>query len=150
MNGVLQIEMRRHGGKIVRIVIEVMAVGHLAGAAVAAAVVRDHAIAVTEKEQHLVVPVIGGQRPAVAEHDRLTLAPVLEKISTPSFVLTKLMSRISKMYYSVLRAGRASSHALINQSGEKVGVNGTTAHFGIKSRARLGSHDLIPRFSFFS
>src|SRR6478672_907534 len=44
---------------------------------------------------------------------------------------------------------RASSNALINQSSEKVGVNGTTAPFGIKSRARLGSHDLIPRFSFF-
>src|SRR4051812_44748026 len=77
MNGVLQIEMRRHGGKIVRIVVEVMAVGHLAGAAVAAAVVRNHAVALTEKEQHLVVPVIGGQRPSMAEHHRLTLAPVL-------------------------------------------------------------------------
>ena len=77
MNGVLQIEMRRHRGKIVGIVIEVVAVGHLAGAAVAAAVVGDHAIALLEEEQHLVVPVVGRQRPAVAEHDGLTLAPVL-------------------------------------------------------------------------
>ena len=59
MNGVLQIEMRRHRGKIVRIVIEVVAVGHLAGAAVAAAIVGNHAIALLEEEQHLVVPVVG-------------------------------------------------------------------------------------------
>jgi hypothetical protein len=59
MNGVLHVEMRRHGGKIVRIVIEVMAVGRLTGAAVAAAVVRDHAIPLLEEEQHLVVPVVG-------------------------------------------------------------------------------------------
>ena len=30
-----------------------------------------------EEEQHLRVPVVGRQRPAVAEHDGLTLAPVL-------------------------------------------------------------------------
>jgi hypothetical protein len=59
MNGVLQIEMRRHRGKIVRIVIEVVAVGHLAAAAVAAPIVDNHAIALLEKEQHLVVPVVG-------------------------------------------------------------------------------------------
>ena len=44
---------------MVRVVIEVMAVGHLAGAAVAAAIVGNHAIAALEKEQHLVVPVVG-------------------------------------------------------------------------------------------
>ena len=77
MNGVLQIQVRRRDGKIVRIVIEVVAVGYLGGAPVAAAVVRNHAIAATEKEQHLVVPVIGGQRPAMAERERLTLAPIL-------------------------------------------------------------------------
>ena len=77
MNGVLQIEMRRHRREIVGVVIEVMAVGHLTGAAVAAAVVRDHAIALLEEKQHLVVPVVGRQRPAVAENDGLTLAPIL-------------------------------------------------------------------------
>ena len=49
MNGVLQIEMRRHRGKIVRIVIEVVAVGHLAGVAVAAPIVGNHAIALLRK-----------------------------------------------------------------------------------------------------
>ncbi len=43
----------------------------------AAAVMGDDAIAVLEEEQHLRVPVVGRQRPAVAEHDGLTRAPVL-------------------------------------------------------------------------
>ena len=76
VNGVLQVEMRRQGRKVVRIVIHVMAVAGLGGSAVAAAVMGDDAIAVIEEEQHLRVPVIGRQWPAMAEHDRLTFAPV--------------------------------------------------------------------------
>ena len=57
--------------------IHVVAVADLAGAAMAAAVMGDDAKAVVEEEQHLRVPVVGRQRPAMAEHDRLTLAPVL-------------------------------------------------------------------------
>src|SRR6516165_1242107 len=56
-----------------------MAVSHLAGTAVTAAIVCNHAIAVTEKEQHLRVPVVRGQRPTVAEHDGLALTPVFAK-----------------------------------------------------------------------
>ncbi len=43
----------------------------------AAPVVGDHAEALAEEEQHLRVPIIGRQRPAVAKHDGLTVAPVL-------------------------------------------------------------------------
>src|SRR5262245_13579318 len=57
--------------------IHVMAAAGLGGAAMAAPVMGDDAIAVLEEEQHLRVPIIGRQRPAVAEHDGLTLAPVL-------------------------------------------------------------------------
>src|SRR5882724_2033039 len=57
--------------------IHVMAVAGLAGSAVATAVMGDDSIAVIEKEQHLRVPVVGRQRPAMAEHDRLTVAPIL-------------------------------------------------------------------------
>ena len=77
VNGVLQVEMRRHGREIVRIMIHVMAVADLAGAAVAAAVMGDDPKAVIEEEHHLRVPVVRRQRPAMAEHDRLTLAPIL-------------------------------------------------------------------------
>src|SRR6266478_6399085 len=69
--------MRRQSRQVVGIVIHVMAVVGLAGAAVAATVMGDDAIAVMEEEQHLRVPVIGRQRPTMAEHDGLTGAPVL-------------------------------------------------------------------------
>src|SRR5262245_16252421 len=79
VNGVLQIKMGGHRREIIGIVIHVVAVARLGGSAVAAAVMGDHTIAVIEKEQHLRVPVIGRQRPAMAEHDGLTLAPILVK-----------------------------------------------------------------------
>src|SRR3989440_11885338 len=63
--------------EVVGIVIHVMAVAHLAGPAVASSVMGNNAIAVFEEEQHLRVPIIGRERPAVAEHDGLTFAPVL-------------------------------------------------------------------------
>src|SRR6267143_6038520 len=57
--------------------IHVMATADLGGAAMATPVVGDDAIAVLEEEQHLRVPIIGRERPTVAEHNGLTLAPVL-------------------------------------------------------------------------
>ncbi len=79
VNGVLQIEMRDHRGKIVGVVIHIVAVGDLGRAAMAAPIMGDDAIAVIEKEQHLRVPVVGRQRPTMTEHDGLTLAPVFVK-----------------------------------------------------------------------
>src|SRR6266567_490087 len=77
MDGVLQIKMRGQSRKVVGIVIHVMAVARLSGPAVASSVMGDDAIAVLEEEQHLRVPVIGRQRPTMAEDDGLTGAPVL-------------------------------------------------------------------------
>ena len=77
VDGILEIEMRDHRREVIGIVIHVVAVADLRGAAMAAAVMGDDAIAVIEEEQHLRVPVIGRQRPAMAEHDGLTFAPVL-------------------------------------------------------------------------
>src|SRR5207302_8396229 len=76
VHGVLQIKMRRQSRQVVGIVVHVMAVARLGGPDVASSVMGDDAIAVFEEEQHLRVPVIGRQRPAVAENDRLTFAPV--------------------------------------------------------------------------
>jgi hypothetical protein len=59
MNGVLQIEMRRHRRKVIGIMIHVVTVTGLAGTAVAAAVMGDHPVAVIEEEQHLRVPIVG-------------------------------------------------------------------------------------------
>jgi hypothetical protein len=43
----------------------------------AAAIVGDDAIATLKEEQHLVVPIVCAERPAMVEHDRLPLAPIL-------------------------------------------------------------------------
>ncbi|MCY1376069.1 hypothetical protein D9M69_635320 [compost metagenome] len=43
----------------------------------ATSVMGNHAVALAEEEQHLVVPVVPGQRPSVMEDDGLTTAPVL-------------------------------------------------------------------------
>src|SRR6266404_1226513 len=69
--------MRGQSRKVVGIVIHVVAVARLSGPAVASSVMGDDAIALFEEEQHLRIPVIGRQRPTMAEHDGLTFAPVL-------------------------------------------------------------------------
>src|SRR2546426_12797712 len=57
--------------------IHVMAAIGLGGTAMAAPVVGYDTIALLEEEQHLHVPIIVRQRPAVAKHDGLSFAPVL-------------------------------------------------------------------------
>src|SRR5690606_5155915 len=67
-----------HGGQVVGVVVHVVAVPRLAGAAVAAAVVGDDAVALPGQEQHLRLPAVRAQRPAVAEGDHRAVlrAPV--------------------------------------------------------------------------
>src|SRR5213592_4634342 len=77
VHGVFQIKMLRQGRKIVSVMVHVMAVARLGGPAVASSVMGDDAIAVFEEEQHLRVPVIGRQRPTMAEDDGLSFAPIL-------------------------------------------------------------------------
>jgi hypothetical protein len=77
VNGVLQIKMSSHSREIVGVMVHVVAVAGLAGTAVAAAVMGNHPVAAIEEKQHLRIPIVGRERPAVAEHDRLTFAPVL-------------------------------------------------------------------------
>ena len=77
MDGVPEIEVGSQRGQVVGVMIHVVTVACLGGAAVPAAVMSDDAVAVPEEEQHLGVPVIGRKRPAVAEDNRLARAPVL-------------------------------------------------------------------------
>jgi hypothetical protein len=79
VNCVLQVEMRCQRRQIIGIVIHVVTVADLRGPAMTSAVMSYDAIAVLDKKQHLRVPVVGRQRPAMAEHDGLTFAPVLVK-----------------------------------------------------------------------
>ena len=75
MDGVLQIEMRGKRGLVMGVVIHIVAIGDLGQTPMTPAA-GDHAIAMLQEEQHLRVPVVG-QRPAMAEHNRLTGTPVL-------------------------------------------------------------------------
>ncbi len=76
---VLQVERVDHRRQVIGVVIHVVAFPGLAGPAMAAAVMGDHAIALGCEKQHLRFPAVGTQRPAVAEgHHRAVLrAPVL-------------------------------------------------------------------------
>ena len=87
MDGVAQVEMLDDRGGVGGVVVHVVAVADLARTAVAAPVVGDDAIALADEEEHLGVPVVGTQRPAVMEHDRLRVlgAPVLEVDLGPVF-----------------------------------------------------------------
>jgi hypothetical protein len=64
-------------GDIGRVGIHVVSVRSLGRAAMAAAVVCDHAIAVRQKEHHLAIPVVGTQRPAMVKEQRLAVSPIL-------------------------------------------------------------------------
>ena len=82
-----QIEFFDQRGEVVGVGVHVVAVPGLSGPSVAAAVVGDAAVAVGGQEQHLRLPAVGIQRPAVAEHDRLSLAPVLVEDLVPSLTV---------------------------------------------------------------
>ena len=72
-----EVEVLDQLGQVVGVGVHLVAVPGLARAAVPAAIVGDDAEAVRREEQHLRVPAVGVQRPAVAEDDGWTVAPVL-------------------------------------------------------------------------
>src|SRR4029077_1726561 len=76
VNRILQVEMVGDSLQIIGIVVEVMAVGYLRRTTVPAPIMGDNPIAVFKEEQHLRIPVIGRQRPTMAEYDWLSLTPI--------------------------------------------------------------------------
>src|SRR6266404_1118816 len=77
MDGIFQVEMRRKSGQVVGVMVHIVALGGLGGATMATAVMGDHAIAMMQEEQQLRVPIVGRQRPAMAEDNWLARTPVL-------------------------------------------------------------------------
>src|SRR5688500_15298137 len=79
--------MLEDSGGIGGVAVHVVTVADLARAAVAAPVVGDDAIAVGDEVEHLGVPVIAAQRPAMVENDWLLVlgSPVLEENFGPVF-----------------------------------------------------------------
>src|SRR5947208_1412712 len=76
VNCILQVEMIGDGLQIIGIVVHVMSIAGLSRATMSAAISCNDAETLAEEEKHLRVPVIGRQRPAMTEDDRLTFAPV--------------------------------------------------------------------------
>src|SRR5438132_11408080 len=77
VDSVLQVKLFSEGCEIVGVGVHVVAIPRLGGTAVPSPVMRDDAIALLAEEQHLSVPVVRGERPAVTEDYRLSFAPIL-------------------------------------------------------------------------
>src|SRR4029077_3155538 len=97
----------------------VAAIG-LGGAAMAAPIVRDDAIAVLEEEQHVRVPIIGRQRPAMAEHEGLPLAPVLVEDLDAVFRGDRAHVRLPLLERGSRSKPRANAHATVGTADEGV------------------------------
>src|SRR3954452_590952 len=76
VNGILQFQMIGNGLQIVGIMINVVATVGLCRATMSASIGRNDAEALSEEEQHLRVPIIGRERPAMTEHNRLSGSPI--------------------------------------------------------------------------
>src|ERR1700682_1396968 len=78
MDCVLQVARFDKSREVVGVGIHLVALPRLAGAAMAAAVMRYAPVAAVGQKHHLVFPGVCTQGPAVTENDGLSRAPVLE------------------------------------------------------------------------
>src|SRR5216684_6200785 len=76
VNRILQVEMIGDGLQIIGVVVHVMSVAGLSRATMSAPISCNDTIALADEEEHLRVPIIRRERPAVTEHNRLPTAPV--------------------------------------------------------------------------
>src|SRR5216683_5826021 len=77
MDRVLKAKLFSQSREIVGVGVHLVTFPRLGGTAVTSPVMRDDSIALLAEEQHLSVPVIRGERPAMTEHYGLALSPVL-------------------------------------------------------------------------
>jgi hypothetical protein len=79
VNGVAQVEMLDYGGDVRGVVVHVVAAAGLARPAMTTPVNGDDAVALLDEVEHLRIPVVTAQGPAVMKDDRLTGAPIFVK-----------------------------------------------------------------------
>ncbi len=77
MDRIFQIQMLGQRRQVVCVVVHVVTAIDLGGPSVPPPVMGNDPVALAEKEHHLRIPVVRGERPAMAEDDGLSLAPVL-------------------------------------------------------------------------
>src|SRR6478752_2799891 len=72
--------MRDNGGDVGGVMIHVVAVGDLARSSVPAPIVGYDAISLLHEEEHLRIPIVAAQRPAMMKHHSLPISrtPILE------------------------------------------------------------------------
>ena len=87
MNRIAQVQFLGECREVVSVRVHVVAGPRLARPSVAAAIVRDAAIAVRRDKEHLVCPRIGAERPSMTEHDRLSASTVLKIDLGPSLTV---------------------------------------------------------------
>ena len=76
VNRIFQVEMIGNGLQIVGVMVHVVSTAGLSRAAMSAPISRNDAKTSADEKKHLRVPIIGRERPAVTEHNRLPAAPV--------------------------------------------------------------------------
>src|SRR6266550_5675536 len=74
---ILQIERLGELRQIIGIGIEIISIPWLAGSPMASSIMGDTAITALRQKEHLILECVRAQRPAVAEDNRLSLAPVV-------------------------------------------------------------------------
>src|SRR5277367_3524559 len=74
---VLQVELFSKDCEVVGVRVHVIAIPRLGGTAVPSPIMRDDSKALLAEVQHLSIPVVRAERPAVAEHYGLARSPVL-------------------------------------------------------------------------
>ena len=77
-DGVFEVELFEERREVVGVGVHLVAARGLVGAPVAAPIVGDRSVAIVRQEDHLRLPGVGVEGPAVAEDDGLPFAPVLE------------------------------------------------------------------------
>lgn len=111
MHRITQVEALGQRRQVGDPVVHVVAPAELVRAAVPAALVDDHPVVALQEEQHLDVPVVGRQRPAVTEVDGLTGTPVHHQRSTDEEQTVHRGPIGSSSVYSVDMATRAMQEA---------------------------------------
>src|SRR5208282_2322005 len=76
-DGVLEVEPFEELRHIVRVGVHVVSIPRLVGAPMTAPVVRNDAIAALTEEEHLAVPVVSAQWPAMRKYNGLSGSPIL-------------------------------------------------------------------------
>src|SRR5580693_6901912 len=76
MDCIFQVKLFSEHCEVVRVGVHIVAIPRLVRTAVPSSVGSDDSIAAQAEKQHLSVPIVRSERPAMTEHNRLSRAPI--------------------------------------------------------------------------